>query len=115
MARPKKEIDQSIFEKLCGIQCTRNEICDFLNITDKTLTRWCKEIYGLSFSAIFEKKRVDGKISLRRSQWKLAKTNATMSIWLGKNYLGQRDDMYNSDNKDWTRQMTIYGIPKNAI
>ena len=43
MARPRKEIKQSQFESLCAIQCTEEEICDVLGVTDKTLTRWCKE------------------------------------------------------------------------
>lgn len=30
-------------------------------------------------------------MSLRRSQFRIAETNATMAIWLGKQYLGQKD------------------------
>lgn len=93
MARPKKEINQREFEALCGFQCTEEEICNFFNVTDKTLTRWCKETYNLSFSEVFKIKRDIGKISLRRSQWKLAEKNATMSIWLGKQYLGQKEKL----------------------
>lgn len=32
-----------------------------------------------------------GKASLRRTQYKLAERNAAMAIWLGKQYLGQKD------------------------
>ena len=32
-----------------------------------------------------------GKISLRRSQFRLAEKNANMAIWLGKQYLEQPD------------------------
>ena len=32
-----------------------------------------------------------GCISLRRHQWRMAESNATMPIWLGKNHLGQTD------------------------
>lgn len=92
MGRPKKEIDRTQFEKLCSIQCTEEEICGFFDVTDKTLCRWCKENYdGRTFSEVFKEKRGLGKISLRRSQWKLAEHNATMAIFLGKQYLGQRD------------------------
>ena len=91
MARPKKEIDRSSFEGLCGLQCTKEEICSFLNVTDKTLDRWCKETYHKGFSDIFREKRKIGKISLRRSQWRLAEKNVTMAIFLGKQYLGQRE------------------------
>lgn len=91
MARPLKEISQKDFEKLCGLQCTKGEICCFFDVTDKTLERWCKRTYRKGFSEVFEQKRGTGKISLRRSQFELATKNASMAIWLGKQYLGQRD------------------------
>lgn len=89
--RPKKKIDQEQFEKLCELQCTQEEICGWFDITDKTLTSWCKTTYGVSFSEIYNKKREKGKISLRRAQFQLAQKNAAMAIFLGKNYLGQTD------------------------
>ena len=91
MARPKKEIDQKQFENLCGLQCTLEEICGWFGVTDKTLNSWCKRTYSESFSEVFRQKRSTGKISLRRSQWRLAEKNANMAIWLGKQYLGQKD------------------------
>ena len=92
MARPKKKISQKQFESLCAIQCTKEEICDVLDVTEKTLTNWCKEIYGTSFSLVFSQKRALGKASLRRNQWKLAeKGNSTMQIWLGKQILKQSE------------------------
>ena len=91
MARPRKEIDQKQFENLCGLQCTLEEICGWFGVTDKTLNSWCKRTYSESFSEVFRQKRSMGKISLRRSQWRLAEKNASMAIWLGKQYLGQKD------------------------
>ena len=89
----KKHIDQSSFEKLCSLQCTKEEICGFLEISDKTLDRWVKETYGqeASFSEVFRQKRAMGKVSLRRSQWKMSEKNVAMAIWLGKQFLGQTD------------------------
>lgn len=92
MARPRKEIDNKSFESLCGLQCTKEEICSFFEVTDKTLEGWCKRTYGLGFSEVFRQKRGLGKISLRRAQFELAKKNAAMAIFLGKQYLGQKDD-----------------------
>ena len=89
--RPRANIDQVQFENLCRLQCTEREICGWFNITDKTLTRWCKDVYKKPFSQVYAEKREGGKISLRRSQWKLAEHNATMAIFLGKQYLGQKD------------------------
>ena len=92
MARPKKRISQKQFESLCAIQCTKEEICDVLDVTEKTLNNWCKESYGEGFSLVFSKKRALGKASLRRNQWKLAeKGNSTMQIWLGKQILKQSE------------------------
>ena len=31
-------------------------------------------------------------------QWKLAEKNATMGIWLGKQYLGQKDQIETNNN-----------------
>lgn len=94
MARPRKEIDQKNFESLCGLQCTLEEICGFFDVTDKTLDSWCKRTYGHSFSEVFRQKRGAGKISLRRAQFRLAEKNANMAIWLGKQYLGQKDEVH---------------------
>lgn len=91
MARPKKEINQKNFESMCAYQCTQEEICAFLGVTDKTLNSWCKRTYGQRFSEVFKQKREIGKMSLRRKQWKLADKNSSMAIFLGKNYLGQTD------------------------
>lgn len=93
MARPRKEIDRKQFESLCALQCTKDEICGFFDLTDKTLESWCRRTYGNGFSDVFREKRGLGKISLRRSQWRLAEKNASMAIWLGKQYLGQKDEM----------------------
>lgn len=93
MARPRKEIDQKQFENLCALQCTEEEICNWFDICTETLNAWCKRTYKKRFSEVFAQKRGKGKISLRRSQWKLAEKSATMAIWLGKQYLGQRDNV----------------------
>ena len=92
MARPKIEIDAKSFENLCGLQCTISEIADFFKCSEDTVERWCKRTYTEGFAEVFKKKSGRGKISIRRAQFRLAETNATMAIWLGKQYLGQGDD-----------------------
>ena len=47
----------------------------------------------MNFSEVFKEKRGLGKISLRRNQFRLAEKSATMAIWLGKQYLGQKDQV----------------------
>lgn len=91
--RPRKHIDKNEFEKLCSLQCTLTEFCAWFECDDNTLNRWCKETYGATFSEVFREKRGIGKISLRRYQFQLAEKNPTMAIWLGKQYLDQRDEI----------------------
>ena len=91
MARPKKNIDKNLFEKLCEIQCNKKELCAVLNVSDKTLDAFARREYGKNFSEVWEEKRGIGKISLRRAQFRLAEKNANMAIWLGKQYLDQKD------------------------
>lgn len=91
--RPLKEIDKEQFENLCAMQCTLVEMCDWFNCCHDTIEDWCKRNYdGKNFNEVFEEKRGKGKISLRRAQFELAKKNAAMAIFLGKNYLDQKDD-----------------------
>lgn len=90
--RPRIEIDKRTFEKLCGLQCSETEIADFYSCGIATLSRWCQREYGKNFEEIFAEKRTRGKISLRRMQWQLAEKSPAMAIFLGKNYLDQRDE-----------------------
>lgn len=103
MARPRAVIDKTEFEKLCGLQCTKQEVCCWFDVTDKTLERWCKEVYKRGFSEVFAQKREIGKISLRRSQFQLAKKSASMAIFLGKNWLGQKDSIEYEDREALAR------------
>ena len=90
--RPRKEIDQNQFERLCALHCTVSELSDWFGATDKTLNAWCKRTYGKSFSVVFKEKKSGGNISLRRKQMEVALSgNVSMLIFLGKNYLGQTD------------------------
>lgn len=113
--RPKIEINQEHFEKLCGIQCTLEEIAGFFNCSEDTIENWCKRTYKKGFSDIYRQKRVGGKISLRRSQFRLAETNPTMAIWLGKQYLGQTDKQevaISRSDDDTIREMENYFADK---
>lgn len=90
--RPRIQLDKEEFESLCELQCTREEIAGFFKCSEDTVERWCVREYSENFAAVFAKKRVGGKISLRRTQFRLAEKSAAMAIWLGKQYLGQHDD-----------------------
>lgn len=101
MGRPKIEIDFKLVENLCEIQCTGEEIASVLEIDYDTLNSRVKEKYGIGFSEYYKKKAETGKMSLRRMQWKAAERgNTTMLVWLGKQYLGQKDKQELSGDGD---------------
>lgn len=90
--RPRKDIDREIFENLCGVQCTLAEVAAAFDCDDGTIDNWCKRTYKMGFSDVFRIKRGKGHISLRRKQMQVALAgNVTMLIFLGKQYLGQKD------------------------
>ena len=84
--RPKKEIDYDTVEKLAHIFCTQEEIATFLDLSASKLQ------HDEKFLQVFKKGREGAKMSLRRIQFKLAEKNAGMAIFLGKNYLDQKDN-----------------------
>ena len=90
--RPKKEINADEFEKLCGMQCTLAEVASFFDCSEDTIERWCRSQYEMTFADVYKKKSAKGKASLRRAQIQAALAgNPTMLIWLGKQYLDQRE------------------------
>lgn len=89
--RPRIEIDQHTFEGLCAIQCTLAEISGVLRCSEDTVERWCQRTYKKAFADVFKIYSAGGKISVRRSQFEMAKHSVPMAIWLGKQYLGQRE------------------------
>ena len=89
--RPEIEINRESFEKLCGLQCTIQEVAGFFSCSHDTIEKWVKKNYGKTYGEVFDSLRTNGLISLRRSQFKLADKNTSMAIWLGKQYLGQKD------------------------
>jgi hypothetical protein len=84
--RPRKTIDYKLVWDLASIMCTQEEIAGILKVSVDTLQRSQK------FSGMYKKAQETAKSSLRRAQWRAAdKGNTGMLIWLGKQYLGQKD------------------------
>ena len=86
--RPKKQpkYDYSLVEDLAGIFCTQEEIASILDISIR------KAQQDAEFMRYFKKGSENAKSSIKRAQFKSAiGGNTTMLIWLGKQYLGQRE------------------------
>lgn len=91
MARPRINISDEEFKKLCALQCTLEEIASWFKCSEDTIERWCKRELHCSFADAYKTHSASGKISLRRWQFKMAEHSVPMAIFLGKNWLGQTD------------------------
>lgn len=90
------EIKWDEFDKLCGMQCSLEEIASWFDCSADTIERSVKREHGVKFAEYFEQKRGKGKIALRRKQYEVALGgNIPMLIWLGKQYLDQKDKQEN--------------------
>ena len=85
-----KEIDPKQLGALAGMQCTYEEIAAVFGIKKRQFIDRIQAEPGLK--EIIEDGWANGRASIRRQQLKLLmEGNATMAVWLGKQYLGQRD------------------------
>lgn len=83
--RPLKEIDIDLVGKLAHIHCTKREIASIVGCDVDLLDT-------ARISPVLLKGFDEGKMSLKRKMFEIAlKGNATMLIWLSKQYLGHRD------------------------
>ena len=84
-------INLAELEKLAAMQCTDEEIAAWFNVSPRTIERRRKSPV---FAETICRGKARGRISLRRAQLKiLEQGKATMGIWLGKQYLGQADQI----------------------
>jgi hypothetical protein len=87
------KIDAVELEKLCGMQCTDEEIAAFLNISTRTLARR-KQVK--KYAEVMERAKAKGKVSVRRFLFRLATNgNIAAAIFLAKNVLGYKDVVSN--------------------
>lgn len=116
MGRPPIDIDKKVFETLCSVQCTEEEIACHFGVSADTIYRWCKKNYKTTFAEAIKRFTGTGKISLRRWQWKKASEGSVpMLIWLGKQYLKQTDNVQlSTDTKKDFEGSLMEHLFKNA-
>lgn len=92
MAAKKAVIDWDKVDEHLQARCSGAAIARQLGIHSNTLYQRCKEDKGVEFVTYQQEKRAEGDDMLRLAQFKEAiKGNTSMLIWLGKQYLDQRD------------------------
>ena len=82
--RPRIDLNLSLVQSLARIGCTIPEIAKIVGVSEPTIKRRAR--------AEIEKGHDEMRMSLRRWQYEKAKEGSVpMLIWLGKQYLEQRD------------------------
>src|SRR5258708_4923296 len=85
------KIDMAELERLSAMQCTDEEIAAWFGVTTRTIERRRK---NAKFAEVMNRGKAKGRISVRRAQLKLLEAgHATMGVWLGKNIVGQVDEV----------------------
>lgn len=84
MGRPRAELNLKLIRSLAQIGCTLTEIASIIGVNEKTIRRRASDE--------IEKGHNEMRTTLRRWQYLKAKDgNVAMLIWLGKQFLGQRE------------------------
>ena len=82
----KPKYDYALVKDLAGVFCTQEEIANILDISVR------KAQQDEEFMRNYKNGIENAKSSIRRAQFKAAvEGNTTMLVWLGKQYLGQRE------------------------
>jgi hypothetical protein len=100
----------SELERLSAMQCTDEEVAAWFGVTTRTIERRRK---NAKFAEVMSRGKAKGRISVRRAQLKLLEAgNATMGVWLGKNILGQVDEIRHELFGNFSTQLQIV-IPRS--
>jgi hypothetical protein len=111
--RPRKEIDIDVLKGMVRVFCTAEDCAAAFDCSVDTIDRRLKEEGFAGFAEFFKEFSAEGRASIRRAQFEKAvkKQDTGMLIWMGKQYLGQRDNLELSGPKGApiqtiTREMT---------
>jgi hypothetical protein len=96
-------------EKLAALQCTDEEMGGFFGVSTRTIERRRKSPV---FAQTIARGKARGRISLRRAQLKMVEDgSATMGIWLGKQHLGQTDEIQVNN----LQQINVILLPSKPV
>lgn len=111
MGRPKFDIDWNKVDRYLQAQCDGVAIASLLGIHPDTLYLRCEQDKKMGFSKYSAIKKSEGVELLRAKQFSVAMDgDRTMLVWLGKQYLNQKDRSNNINiNTDTTKPVIIFG------
>lgn len=95
MGAPKKEFDWEQFDLLCSFPdiITQSDIAAVMKVSQATCADKIRAEHNMTFSEYRDQKAGVFKRKILNAQYEVAikKQNVTMLIWLGKNYLNQKE------------------------
>lgn len=93
MSRPEIPIDWKLADELLESGCLGTEVAARFNMHPDTFYRRVEEKFGMGFTAYQQIKRCDGMANIKHKQYQKALTgDNTMLVWVGKTYLGQKEE-----------------------
>lgn len=112
--RPKvqwSDEEYKIFENLCAIHCTFPEIEGAFKLDGETINRLLRERYGGTFSEIFPRFAAVGKVSLRRTIFKMGTRKHDPDFraakWLSIQHLGMTEKVAQKIEVEDRRVVTV--------
>ena|SRR5271170_2176242 len=87
--RKPVQIDLVELEKLCSLGCNDEELAAWFGVSARTIATRKRHVV---FADVIARGKSKGRIAVRRAQMRLLEAgNSSIAIWLGKQWLGQRD------------------------
>ena len=105
--RPYIPVDEDTILKAAEEGCTLKEIAAYCGVSDDTISR--------NYADIVKRGRLLMQKSLRRKQVEVAQDgNPTMLIWLGKQYLEQKDKIETAGDPENPNRVVVEFIGQAA-
>ena len=117
MARPQKKIDFQYLKTICQRPISSEDIAAIMKVSKDTLERAIKKEYGIGFAAFKEENLAGLRLTILDQQIAIMKKgNASMAIWLGKQYCGQKDktEITSDQSKPFTLAYTVDDLKKES-
>ena len=114
----KIEFDLKQVRNLCKLMTTQEEMAAFFNVSLSTIEARMRD--EPAFKKAVEDGYAEGRLRLRRWQMRAAsRGNASMLIFLGKNLLGQKDQVDAVHSGSVTQEFTVkspheYRLPSSS-
>lgn len=113
MGRPVFELNDKDFDVAIQLPMIKADICLLMGgCSEDTIERYVKKRFKKTFAELQSERRQHFRKNILGKQYEMAmKGNVTLLIWLGKQYLGQKDKQEISGDEE--QPLTISYLPRS--